>query len=330
APEGFTKVFFTLGGSEATENALKIARMVTGRHKLVSRYRSYHGATMGALSLSGDWRRPPLEPGIAGVVHAMDCYCDRCPFGKTLDTCQRECAQHIGQVLDLEGPGTVAAVFLEPVPGANGVLVPPEEYWPMVREACDRHGTMLVADEVLTGFGRTGRWFGFQHFDVTPDLITVGKGLTAGYGALGAVLVHERLASHFDEHTLYGGLTNYAHPLGVAAALEAIAVYEEEGLIERAAAMAPALRDGLAAIAAKHPGRVRCTRSIGLLAALEIEADADAWGRLGAALERRRVYMFLKGRTRMVVMAPPLCVTAEELEAGLGALDEAIAEMDPA
>src|SRR5690606_33012645 len=133
---GFSRVFFTLGGAEAIENAVKIARMVTGRHKLVSRYRSYHGATMGALTLSGDWRRPLVEPGLPGVVHALDCYCDRCPFGKTVDACQRECARHIGDILELEGPGTVAAVVLEPVVGANGVLVPPLEYWPMVREAC--------------------------------------------------------------------------------------------------------------------------------------------------------------------------------------------------
>ncbi len=149
------KVFFTLGGAEANENALKIARLVTGRLKMVSRYRSYHGASMGALSLTGDWRRNALEPGIPGVVHVQDCYCDRCPFGHALQTCKRECATNIGATMQLEGAGTVAAVILEPVPGANGVLVPPPEYWPIVRAACDAEGALLIADEVLTGFGRT-------------------------------------------------------------------------------------------------------------------------------------------------------------------------------
>ena len=166
AGPGFSKVFFTLGGAEANENAIKIARLVTGRHKLVSRYRSYHGASIGALALTGDWRRAPLEPLIPGVVHVQDCYCDRCPFGQRVETCQRECATNIGATMALEGPRSIAAVFLEPVPGANGVLVPPPEYWPIVRQACDAEGALLVADEVLTGFGRTGKPFGFQHWDV--------------------------------------------------------------------------------------------------------------------------------------------------------------------
>src|SRR5215468_2545421 len=212
AGPGFSKVFFTLGGAEANENALKIARQVTNRIKLVSRYRSYHGASMGALSLTGDWRRTLMEPGIAGVVHVQDCYCDRCPFGKRVDSCARECATHIGQTMALEGHRSVAAVILEPVPGANGVLVPPAEYWPLVRAACDAEGALLIADEVLTGFGRTGKPFGFQHWDVVPDLITTAKGLASGYATIGAVIVHERIAKHFDEHVLACGLTYYAHP----------------------------------------------------------------------------------------------------------------------
>ena len=187
AGEGFTKVFFTLGGSEANENAIKMARLATGRFKVLSRYRSYHGATMGALSLSGDYRRPPLEPALVGAIKAMDCYCDRCPFGQSLASCHRECAAQIDEVLRIEA--NVAAVFLEPVPGANGVLVPPDDYWPRVREACDRSGALLVADEVLTGFGRCGRWLAHQRWGVTPDMITMSKGLTAGYGVLGAVVV---------------------------------------------------------------------------------------------------------------------------------------------
>lgn len=326
APEGFSKVFFTLGGAEANENALKIARMVTGRHKLISRYRSYHGATMGALTLSGDWRRPPLEPGIPGVIHALDCYCDRCPFGKTPDACNVECGDHIGQLLDLEGHGSVAAVFLEPVPGANGVLVPPADYWPKVRAHCDRHGTLLVADEVLTGFGRTGTWFGFEHFGAVPDMITVGKALTGGYGTLGAVLVHDRIARHFDDNVLLAGLTHYGHPLGIAAALEALNVYRDEDLIQRAADLGPTLSDALTALQARHPDAIRFTRSIGLLAALELDVPDAVWDALGDAVRARNIYLFLKHRRRMVVLSPPLCISAEDLKRGVALLGDAIAE----
>lgn len=327
APSGFSRVFFTLGGAEAIENAVKIARMVTGRHKLVSRYRSYHGATMGALTLSGDWRRPPVEPGLPGVVHALDCYCDRCPFGKAVDTCQRECARHIGDILELEGPGTVAAVVLEPVVGANGVLVPPLEYWPMVREACDRHGTLLVADEVLTGFGRTGRCFAFEHFDVVPDMICVAKGLTAGYAPLGAVLVHERVAAHFDDHVLACGLTSYAHPLGCAAGLEALRVYEDELLFERSAALGPVLLQALRSALATAPAGVSMTalRGLGLLAALELDMPRAGWDALSAELHARRLLLHLYPSRGTVIFAPPLCIEEATLREGVAMFAEALA-----
>ena len=242
APEGFTKVFFTLGGSEAVENALKIARLVTGRYKTISRYRSYHGATAGALSLSGDYRRPPLEPLLPGALHALDCYCYRCPFGHRPESCQIECATQYDQIMRLEGAESVAAVFCEPIPGANGVLIPPPGYWKTLRDACDRSGALLVADEVLTGFGRTGRWLGIDHEEsVVPDMITLAKGLTGGYAPLGAVLVHQRVAERFNEQKLYCGLTYYGHPLSCAAGVAAIKVYQEENLIARAAGLEQAL-----------------------------------------------------------------------------------------
>src|SRR5262245_18511196 len=177
---------------------------------------------MGALVVTGDWRRPPMEPLIPGVVHVQDCYCDRCPFGQRLERCQRECATAIATTMALEGARSVAAVVLEPVPGANGVLVPPPEYWPMVCRACDAEGALLVADEVLTGFGRTGKPFGFQHWDVTPDLITVAKGLASGYQAIGAVIVHERIAKHFEQHGLACGLTYYGDPTACSAAVDTL------------------------------------------------------------------------------------------------------------
>jgi len=316
AGPGFSKVFFTLGGAEANENALKIARLYTGRLKLVSRYRSYHGASMGALSLTGDWRRPPLEPGLPGVVHVQDCYCDRCPFGQRVETCRRECATNIGATMTLEGPGSVAAVILEPVPGANGVLVPPPEYWPIVRRACDAEGALLIADEVLTGFGRTGTPFGFQHWDVVPDVITVAKGLASGYATIGAVIVHERVARHFDDHMLACGLTYYAHPTACAAALETLKVYEDEAMFENAARLGPVLRRELDRVAARLPPPA-FVRSLGLLAALELEAPPAAWARLSDELAARRLSLHVDGKRGTAIFAPPLCITEDELTSGV-------------
>ncbi len=321
APPGFSKVFFTLGGAEANENAMKIARLVTGRYKMVSRYRSYHGASMGALTLTGDWRRPAVEPGIPGVVHVQDCYCDRCPFGQKVESCKRECATHIGETMRLEGG--VAAVILEPVPGANGVLVPPPEYWPLVREACDREGALLIADEVLTGFGRTGKPFGFQHWEVVPDLITVAKGLASGYVPMGAVLVHERVAKHFDDKILACGLTFYAHPLGCAAACATLDVYEADKLYDHAAALGPVLRRELDTIAKNLRGVKTFVRGLGLLAVLEVEAPAAQWAVLGAELAQRKLSLHVDGKRGTAIFAPPLCITEEELVRGVRAFGDA-------
>jgi len=323
AGPGFSKVFFTLGGAEANENALKIARLVTGRLKNIARYRSYHGASMGALSLTGDWRRAAVEPGLPGVIHVQDCYCDRCPFGQRVATCRRECATNIGDVMRLEGPRSVAAVFLEPVPGANGVMVPPPEYWPLVRAACDAEGALLVADEVLTGFGRTGRPFGFQHWDVVPDLITTAKGLASGYATIGAVIVHERVAKHFDEQVLACGLTYYAHPVACAAAVETLKVYEDDRLFENAARLGPVLRRELDDVAARLVGVKTFVRSLGLLAALEVEAPLAAWGALGAELAARRLSLHVDGKRGTAIFSPPLCIREDELVSGVRAFGDA-------
>jgi taurine--2-oxoglutarate transaminase len=323
AGSGYSKVFFCLSGAEANENALKIARLVTGRLKLMSRYRSYHGASMGALTLTGDWRRPPLEPGIPGVVHVQDCYCDRCPFGKTLPTCKRECATNVGEVMRLEGGGFAAAIF-EPVPGANGVLVPPPEYWPLVRAACDRDGALLIADEVLTGFGRTGKVFGFQHWDVTPDLITCAKGLASGYAPIGAVIVHERVAKHFDDHVLACGLTYYGHPIGCAAALETLRVYEDEGMYANAAKLGPVLQREVAA-AARRTDRPHFTRGLGLLAAIELEAPPERWSVLTRELAARRLSLHVDGARGTAIFSPPLCISEEELVKGVRGFGDAAA-----
>ncbi len=322
AGPGFSKVFFTLGGAEANENAIKIARLVTGRYKVLSRYRSYHGASLGALSLTGDWRRPALEPALPGAIHVQDCYCDRCPFGQRVETCARECATNIGETMQLEGPKSIAAVFLEPVPGANGVLVPPPEYWPIVRAACDAEGALLVADEVLTGFGRTGTPFGFQHWNVVPDIITCAKGMASGYQTIGAVIVHERIAKHFEEHVLACGLTYYAHPVACAAAVETMKLYDDERLFDNAARLGPVLRQELDAIAARIKPRT-FVRSLGLLGALEIEAPLPAWGKLSAELAHKKLSLHVDGKRGTAIFSPPLCITDDELVRGLRSFGDA-------
>jgi len=291
AGPGFSKVFFTLGGAESNENALKIARLVTGRFKLISRYRSYHGASMGALTLTGDWRRTLMEPGIPGVIHVQDCYCDRCPFGQRVESCARECATNI-------------------------------EYWPIVRAACDAEGALLIADEVLTGFGRTGKPFGHQHWGVTPDIITCAKGLTSGYQPLGAVIVHERVARHFDDNLLACGLTYYAHPTACAAAVETLKLYDDEQLFENSARLGPVLRRELDAAAARLAGKT-FVRSLGLLGALEIEAPPTAWARLSHELASRKLSLHDDGKRGTCVFAPPLCITEDELVRGVRSFGDA-------
>lgn len=327
APPSFSggKVFFTLGGAEATENALKIARLFTGRHKLVSRYRSYHGASMGALTLSGDHRRPPLEPGLVGVTHVLDCYASRLPGGATAVEGGGS-AEALARTLELEGG--VAAVFLEPVPGANGALVPPAGYWDAVRAACDAEGALLVADCVLDGFGRLGSWYGFEAIgSAAPDLVTLSKGITGGYAPLGAVLVSERVARHFDDHVLYAGLTFYGHPLGVGAALEAVRVYEDAGLVERAARLGEHVRARLEALQDRNAARVPRLRHLGLLSGLELALDPPTYTRLKADVEKRRLYVHWNDRHRTLLLAPPLVIEEHDLDTGLDAIEDAIARV---
>jgi taurine---2-oxoglutarate transaminase len=332
APPGFDKVFFTLGGSEAVENALKIARLVTGRYKTISRYRSYHGASAGALSLSGDYRRPPLEPLLTGALHALDCHCYRCPFGQEVSSCHRECAQQFSHIMTLEGSDSVAAVFCEPVPGANGVLLPPEGYWSRLRAACDQHGALLVADEVLTGFGRTGRWLGIDHEEgVVPDMITVAKGLTGGYAPLGAVLVHQKISRVFEQQKLYCGLTYYGHPLSCAAGVEALKIYEDEGLIERARELERPFRAGLEAIAGANPTSGADVRVRGLLGAVEWRDGAHPEWKpffqvLSRNLQANRIHCYAKPDIGMIILAPPLVISDEELQQGLETVTKCVAE----
>ena len=233
APGDIDVFFFTNGGAEANENAIKIARMYTGRHKILARYRSYHGGTSGAITLTGDPRRWASEPGIPGVVHVPDPYHG---IQRGWDPVDLALA-NLEEIIQLEGPQTIAAFFLETVTGTNGVLVPPDGYLEGVRALCTKYGILMVADEVMAGFGRTGEWFAINHWNVVPDLLTMAKGLTSAYVPLGAVGMRRAIADHFSDKVFYGGLTYNSHPLGCATALATIAVYEEDDLLARARAM---------------------------------------------------------------------------------------------
>lgn len=336
-PGDLGKTFFTLGGAEANENAIKFARLYTGRQKILARYRSYHGATAGAMALSGDPRRLPVEPLISGVVHVQDPYCYRCPFGWTLDTCHRECIEHVEQVIRFEGPENVAAIILEGVTGTSGLMIPPDDYWPRMRQICDQYDILLIDDEVMSGFGRTGEWFGIDHWQVAPDIMTMAKGLTSGYVPLGAVVVSKAIAKGFESRPLPLGLTYSGHPVCMAAGIATIQAYQQEKLIENAREMGKTLKEGLEELKAKHPsvGDVRC---IGLFAVIELVKDRETkeplapWNakpdemgvmtKVPGALRERGVYSFSKWNWIFVV--PPLSINETELRDGLRALDEVL------
>ncbi|MFT5434198.1 MAG: taurine--2-oxoglutarate transaminase [Myxococcota bacterium] len=336
-PEGMNRFMLCLSGSEANENALKIARMVTGRTKVIARRRSYHGATMGALSLTGDPRRHHAEPGLWGVLRTEDPYCYRCPFGQSYPGCGVRCAEHLEAVIEMEGPDSIAAVFMEGVTGANGGFVPPPEYWPRIREICTKYGILLVSDEVFTGFGRTGKWFAVDHFGVTPDLITMAKGLTGGYAPLGAVAMTDEIAAHFDDNTFWCGLTGYGAPVSVAAAAAAIEVYKEDRLMEQATERGLQLTAALDDLKAKHDC-IGDVRSIGLFGTIEFVTDrtlrtplvpyntnpkpGSPGARLKQGLLDRRVHAAT--RYSWLFIAPPLCISPEQLSDGIARIDETI------
>ena len=336
-PGDLCKTLFTLSGAEANENGIKFARLYTGRNKIITRYRSYHGATAGAMALSGDPRRLPVEPLIPGVVHVMDPYCYRCPFGWTLETCHRECIAHVEQVIRFEGPGNVAALMLEGVTGTSGLIIPPDDYWPRMREVCDKYDILLIDDEVMSGFGRTGEWFGINHWDVVPDIMTLAKGITAGYVPLGAVIVSKAIADYFADRPMPMGLTYSGHPVCTAAGVATIEVYKEEKLVENARAMGVTLKEGLEELKAKHPsvGDVRC---IGLFSVIELVKDRETkeplapWNakphemgvmaQVPGALRERGMYTFSKWNWIFVV--PPLNINETELRDGLRILDDVL------
>lgn len=336
APGDIDTFFFTNGGAEANENAIKIARTVTGRHKILARYRSYHGGTAGAITLTGDPRRWFAEPGLPGVVHVLDPYHG---IARGWDDVQSALA-YLEEVIALEGPATFAAFILEPVTGTNGILVPPDGYLQGVRALCDRHGILLIADEVMAGFGRTGRWFAIDHWGVVPDLISMAKGLTSAYVPLGAVGMRRHVAEALRDRVFPGGLTYNSHPLGCATALATLSVYEEDRLIEHAAEMGAVMRTLMADLEARHPS-VGATRNIGLFGIVEIvrnrrtrepmapfNGTAEPMQALSRFFREEGLYTFVRWNTFFA--NPPLCITEAELREAFAIIDRGLAITDAA
>ena len=328
-PGDIDKFLFTLGGADANENAIKIARTVTGRPKILARYRSYHGATGTAMQATGDPRRWPNEFA-TGVVHVLDPYHG---LHRGTDSAEVALAQ-LEETIELEGPQTIAAFILEPITGTNGILIPPDGYLQGVRELCDRFGILMICDEVMTGFGRTGRWFAVDHWSVVPDLITMAKGLTSSYVPLGAVGMRPKVAAYFEDHVFYGGLTYNSHPLGCAAALGAIQAYEEDDMVGNAQRMGAVLQRHHKRLQERHPC-VGATRSIGLFGALELVRDrrtmeplapfngsSPEMRAIGEALLEAGLFTFLHWNT--IMTNPPLCITEAELDEGFEILDLAL------
>jgi taurine--2-oxoglutarate transaminase len=343
APGDLDKAFFTLGGADANENAIRIARLVTGRHKIVVRYRSYHGATAGAATLTGDPRRFGAEPGIPGVCRILDPYRYRCSFCQEKPACTLQCLRHVEEVLDYEGPKNVAAIMMETVTGTNGIIIPPDGYLQGLRALCDKHGILLILDEVMSGFGRTGKWFATNHWNVVPDIMTVAKGLTSSYLPLGAVLMSAKVAGHFDQNLYYGGLTYSSHPMSCAAAIATLKVYDEDGLVENAAAIGRLLAKELEKLKAKHPS-IGDVRSIGLFSIVELVKDRTSreplvpynakadqmalMNRLNSFFRENGLYTFIRWNNFFI--NPPLCITEEQLMEGLAIVDRGLSVTDEA
>ncbi|MFC2170147.1 aminotransferase class III-fold pyridoxal phosphate-dependent enzyme, partial [Acidobacteriota bacterium] len=336
-PGDIDKFFFTLGGAEANDNAIKIARAATKKHKILARYRSYHGATYGAITLSGDPRRTPVEPALPGVIHVLDPYCYRCPFRLTYPECGIQCAEHVSEVIHYEAPDTVAAVFVESVVGSNGLIIPPDGYMQRLKEICEENNILLITDEVMSGFGRTGKWFAIEHWDVVPDILTMAKGLTSAYIPLGAVAVSPKVSKVVDKEVLYCGLTYGAHPLSCAAACAAIEVYREENLISNARAMGRILKKELGRLKEKH-ACIGDVRSTGLFSCIELvknkktKEPLSPYNAIGKAAENSTaIYkrlmdkgLFTFVRWMFLFIVPPLSINEDQLREGLGIIDEVL------
>jgi taurine--2-oxoglutarate transaminase len=334
APGDIDVFFFTNGGADANENAIKIARACTGRHKILARYRSYHGGTHGAMSLTGDPRRWSVEPGMPGVVHVLDPYHG---MARGWDSAAQSLAM-LEEVIQMEGPQNIAAFFLETVSGTNGILIPPDGYLQGVRELCSKHGILMVCDEVMSGFGRTGEWFAVNHWNVVPDILTMAKGLTSAYVPLGAVGLRRPIADYFRNKVFQGGLTYNSHPLACAAAMATLNVYEDDDLIGNARRVGAVMQRQHKDLAAAHHSIGAC-RSIGLFGVIELVRDAatkeplapfgqtsEPMRRLGQYLREEGLYTFVRWHTFFT--NPPLCITEAELREGFEMIDRTLTRLE--
>ena len=333
-PGDIDKFFFTNGGAEANENAIKIARLVTGKHKIGARYRSYHGGTAGAMTLTGDPRRWPAEPGIPGVFRIPEFH----KFGKKDPEPVDAVLRDTRDAIMFEGGKNIAALLVETVAGTNGILIPPDGYMQGLRQICDENGIMLICDEVMAGFGRTGKWFAVEHWGVVPDMITMAKGLTSSYLPLGAVGMRNVHAKHFDQNVFWGGLTYNSHPMGCAAALANLDVYEEDKLLERSTKMGALMKQHHQALMEKHPS-VGAVRNLGLFGIIEVVRDrktfepmapfnghSDEMKAVAKHLKDNGLYTFVRWNT--IMTNPPLCITEAELAEGFKIIDDALAHAD--
>lgn len=340
APGDLNRFLFTLGGADANENAIKLARAYTGRHKILARYRSYHGATAGTMAATGDPRRLAWEPNLMpGVVHFLDPYRYRSTFHRTNpDISEADFAldylNHLEEIIQYEGAETIAAVLLETVTGTNGVIIPPQGYLQGVRQLCDRYGILLIADEVMSGFGRTGKWFAVDHWNVVPDLMTMAKGLTSAYAPLGAVAMRPQIAEFFNQRVYQGGLTYNSHPISLAAAAANIQVMQEDHIVEHAAAMGPVLHRMLTDLGEQHPS-VGEVRSIGLFGVIELVRDRKTrqpmapYNGSSPEMTALRQYMldhgvYLYTHWHTILIIPPLIITEEQLAEGFAVLNQAL------
>lgn len=338
-PGNLTKAFFTLGGADAIENAIKIARMYTGRHKIIAQYRSYHGATYGAASAGGDPRRHAMDSqAMPNVVHVENPYSYRCPWGtNSPEACAEMAARNLEQTILYQNPNSIAAILMEGESGSSGCIKYPPGYWKKVREIADKYGILIICDEVMSGFGRTGKWFGIDHHGVTPDIMCMAKGLTSGYVPLGCTMVSEPIAAFFKEHPLVAGLTYSAHPVACAAALENLAIMEEESMIQNAAQIGAYLEQRVALLSERHPS-IGDVRNTGLLGCIELvkdrktkeptvpwnaaPKDAEPTNRMAAALRKAGMFTFV--RWNWIFLAPPLCITKDQIDEGLGIIEKAL------
>ena len=342
SPGNLQKTLFTVCGATAIENAIKLARLYTGRHKIIARYRAFHGASYGAMTAGGDPRKLPSDAQqMPGVVHVEDPYCYRCPWGKEISTCHRECVSHIQRVMEFEGPENIAAILMEGESGSSGCIKYPPDYLQKIRALCDQHGILLIIDEVMSGFGRTGKWFASELHGIVPDMIATAKGITAGYIPLGALIVTDRIADHFNDRTLWLGLTYSAHPVACAAGVEVLKIYEEEGLIKNAAEMGRYMDQRVSELQLRHPS-IGDWRNTGLLGCLELvknritrepmapfnarPEEMTVMNQVAARLRQLGMYTFV--RWNYVFIAPPLCITREQVEEGLAMISEALTIAD--